>query len=283
MKLSIITINYNDAEGLRKTLYSTLSQIFTEFEHCIIDGASSDISVDVIKEYAENATAKGITVKWISEKDKGIYNAMNKGIGLATGDYLQFLNSGDALYKDDVTERMHRALNDNDYPKIMYGNMMKEMSTKKIIRDRGFCGRQATFLDFYTGTLNHSPAYIKRSLFDKYGLYDESLGIVSDWKWYLQVLIIGGEQIRYVDIDVTLFDMNGISNTDSSLDKKERQQVLNKLFPLALLSDYATYSFPISQIKRLKRYGWAYKIFYFFERCLFKCDKWFENGEQNWK
>lgn len=279
MPLSIITINYNDAVGLKKTLNSVLSQSYTEFEHCIIDGGSSDDSVSVIKKYATESTAKGITVKWISEPDSGIYNAMNKGIRMSQGEYLQFLNSGDCLYSDNVVERMLEAEAKLEGEQILYGNMMKEMSPTKIVRDRGFCGRQATFLDFYTGTLNHSPAYIKRSLFDKYGLYDETLRIVSDWKWYLQALIMCGEQICYVDIDVTLFDMNGISSTNSTLDNSERKQVLDSLFPPALLSDYATYSFPISQIKRLKRHGWSYKIFYFFERCLFKVDKWLGRRE----
>ncbi|MFR9627601.1 MAG: glycosyltransferase family 2 protein [Rikenellaceae bacterium] len=274
MILSIVTINYNDAVGLKRTLNSVLSQSCADIEHCIVDGASSDDSVDVIKWYLEDAVAKGITVKWVSERDSGIYNAMNKGIRMASGEYLQFLNSGDCLYSDSVVERMCGELIDGEKSPILYGNMIKNISVKRRVRDRGFYGRQATFLDFYTGTLNHSSAYIKRSLFDKYGLYDETLRIVSDWKWYLQVLIMGGEQIRYVDIDVTLFDMNGVSNTDSTLDKSERKQVLESMFPPALLLDYATFAFPISQIKRLKRYGWAYRIVYFFERCLFKWDKW---------
>jgi len=97
---------------------------------------------------------------------------------------------------------------------------------KKIIRDRGFAGRIPTMIDFYTGTLNHSSAYIKRSLFETYGLYDESLKIVSDWKWYLQVIALNGIIPVYKDIDVTVFDMTGISTMNSTLEKEERKKVL---------------------------------------------------------
>ena len=105
MKLSIITINYNNAEGLRKTMESVLAQTYTEIEYIIVDGASTDGSVDVIRELATRPT-----IKWVSEKDTGIYNAMNKGIRMATGEYIQILNSGDILAADDVTERMMAAL-----------------------------------------------------------------------------------------------------------------------------------------------------------------------------
>ena len=161
MKLSIITINYNNAEGLRKTLASVASQTYADIEHIIVDGGSTDGSVEIIRQYADNQvkgerlkvkgeengkadilastlytlhhTPSAHVVRWISEPDKGIYNAMNKGIEVALGkrvvnddhtslpiannqlpialtDYIQILNSGDILAADDVTERMMTAL-----------------------------------------------------------------------------------------------------------------------------------------------------------------------------
>ena len=139
--------------------------------------------------------------------------------------------------------------------------------------DKCFAGQEITMLGMFTGTLNHDPAYICRDLFAKYGYYDESLKIVSDWKWYLQVIILGGEKPQYVDIDVTLFDMTGISETNKELDRAERRRVLEQLFPKAILTDYECYAFPIEQIKRLQRYPWAYKMVWFLERCLFKMEK----------
>lgn len=270
MILSIITINRNNAIGLEKTMQSVFSQTRTDFEYVVVDGASTDGSVEVIKRFAKQF---GNRLQWISEPDKGIYNAMNKGIGMASGDYLQFLNSGDSLVAANVTEKMCETLNAKDYPTILYGNMLKEMSSGKIIKDRSFAGQNISFLGFYNGTLNHSPSYICRNLFDKYGRYDESLRIVSDWKWFLQAIIFGGEKPVYSDIDVSLFDMNGISATNRELNNKERRQVLEQLVSPAILSDYEKWSFPIEQMKRLKCHPWAYKLVWLLERILFKMDK----------
>ena len=270
MTLSIITINRNNYIGLENTLKSVKSQSFLGIEHIIVDGASSDRSVDIIKQYANQMGEK---VKWISEPDTGIYNAMNKGVLMASGEYVQFLNSGDCLVADDVTGKMISVIEKKGRPSILYGNMLKDMPDGRVLRDRCFAGQDISFLGFYTGTLNHSPAYIKRSLFEKYGMYDETLKIVSDWKWYLQAIILGEEKPAYADIDVTLFDMNGISETNKELDKAERKQVLSALIPASILADYSQWAFPIEQMKRLKRHPWAYKIIWFLERCLFKLEK----------
>ena len=269
MKISIITINRDNALGLEKTLQSVTTQTFKELEYIVIDGASSDGSVEIIKKYAPEFTH----LKWVSELDAGIYNAMNKGIRMASGDYIQILNSGDCLASPDVTGRMIEALEKAGNPSVFYGNMIKCFPDGHRIVDKGFAGQEITMLGMYTGTLNHDPAYIRRDLFEKYGCYDERLKIVSDWKWYLQAIVIGGEKPQYTDIDVTLFDMSGISETNKELDKAERRQVLEQLFPQAVLTDYEQYAFPIEQIKRLKRHPWAYKMMWFLERCLFKLEK----------
>ena len=100
MKFSIITINYNNVEGLRNTIKSVVNQTYTDYEFIIIDGGSTDGSVEVIKEYAN------IITYWVSEPDKGIYNAMNKGIEVANGEYLNFMNSGDCFYNNDVLQKV---------------------------------------------------------------------------------------------------------------------------------------------------------------------------------
>ena len=273
MKLSIITINYNNAAGLQKTMQSVFAQTSQEFEYIVVDGGSTDGSVEIITNYKLRIT----NLQWISEKDNGIYHAMNKGIKMAQGEYVQFVNSGDCLASDDVTERMITKLNDN--VSILYGNMLK-LQPHGILRDKSFAGRQPTMLDFYRGTLNHSSAYIKHSLFDKYGLYDETFKIVSDWKFFMQAIIFGNERIEYRNIDVTLFDMTGISETNKELDKAERLQVLKELLPERILQDYQVWSFPISQMQRVKRYWWADKLYYFMERCLFKLEKWRKNRKR---
>jgi len=269
MQLSIITINRNNAVGLEKTLQSVAAQTYKEFEYIVIDGASTDGSVDVIKKY-ESSFAH---LQWVSEPDLGIYNAMNKGLRMASGEYIQILNSGDCMAATDVTERMLSALTSAGNPTILYGNMVKCFPDGRKFVDKCFAGQEITMLGMYTGTLNHDPAYIRRDLFERYGYYDESLKIVSDWKWYLQAIILGGEKPVYFDADVTLFDMTGISETNKALDKKERETVLRQMFPVAVIADYERYAFPINQIKRLQRHPWAYKLVWFLERCLFKFEK----------
>lgn len=273
MKLSIVTINYNNAEGLRKTLASVDAQTYRAIEHIIIDGGSTDGSVDVIKEYKQtlSATHSPLTITWLSEKDDGIYNAMNKGIKLATGDYCQFLNSGDYLAASDVTERMLDAMPEGI--DILYGNMHKVLPNGKMLPDRSGGTDDVTLNMFYRGCLNHSPAYIKRSLFDKYGLYDESLKICSDWKFYMQSIVLGKAKVHYVDIDVTIFDMTGISETRKDILNEERNRLLHEMVPEGILKDYDRYHFPMEQYDRLKRHH-LWGLVWVIERILFKLEKW---------
>jgi len=276
IKLSIITINFNNAYGLKKTMESVFSQTYSDFEYIIIDGCSSDESVDIISQFEKIANGKfnnfeAKRFKWISESDSGIYQAMNKGIRLATGEYCQFLNSGDILATTNVSERMMNTLPDSC--EIFYGNMLKKLP-KGIICDRGFKGRTPTMLDFYLGTLNHSPTYIKKKLFETFGFYDETLKIVSDWKWFLQVIAIEGVIPVYKNIDVTIFDMNGISNLNLKLDNEERQDVLKEFIPKSVIQDYEQNSFFIEQMKRINSYWITRKGVFLLERGLFKIEKW---------
>ena len=332
MKLSIITINYNNAEGLRKTLASVAAQTYLEIEHIIIDGGSTDGSVDVIREYEKQNSlllgrdGVGLTIIWVSEKDKGIYNAMNKGIEIALGrrvvnalnrselvedknkgieialgkrvidtfnrseqredknkvmsDYIQILNSGDILATDDVTERMMDVLQakgeelgaKNKDVGLLYGNMIKkDYSTGKILgKSREV---EYSLRNYYSSTMNHDCCYFRKDLFETYGLYDENLKIVSDWKWFLQAIGLGHVKPVYVDIDVTIFDASGISETNLSLRNQERRQVLEELLPPAILADYDKYAFPTSQYDRLKKYH-LWSLVYLVERVLFKLNKW---------
>lgn len=269
MRLSIITINRNNAEGLEKTMLGVATQTFKELEYIVVDGASTDGSVEVIKRLEPQFTH----LKWVSEPDKGIYNAMNKGLRMASGDYIQILNSSDCLASDSVTERMLAALEKVGNPSVIYGNMIKCFPNGKKEVDKCFAGQEITMLGMYMGTLNHDPAYIRRDLFEKYGYYDENLKIVSDWKWYLKAIVLGGEKPQYVDLNVTFFDMTGISETNKEAERAERKQVLEQLFPHTILSDYERFAFPIDQIKRLQNHPWAYKMVWILERCLFKLEK----------
>lgn len=281
MKLSIITINYNNAEGLRKTLASVASQTYADIEHVIVDGGSTDGSVEVIREYEQSLASRlsplASNLKWVSEKDTGIYNAMNKGIRMATGEYIEILNSGDILFDANVTQRMIEHLDQinsqNENPiGILYGNMIKVNTQGKVVGKSGYT--EYSLRQFYSSTLNHDCAYIRRDLFEEYGLYDEQLKIVSDWKWYLQAIGLGKVKPEYVDIDVTIFDDGGISETNLALRNAERRKVLEEVLPPAVLWDYDTHAFEMEQMKRLRRWH-LYGLVYFMERVCFKFEKWF--------
>jgi len=305
MKLSIITINYNDAVGLQKTLQSVASQaigdrlqaIGFELEHIIIDGGSTDGSVDIIKEYEKRlmeigGTLMGIDVnlKWISEKDKGIYNAMNKGIKMASGDYIQILNSGDVLAGEHVIADCRLQIADLGYPEMIYGNMIKkDYTTGKIIGKSGEV--PYSLLQYFTSTMNHDCCWIRRDLFipsnqqssistnqssistnQCFGLYDENLKIVSDWKWFLQAIGLGKVKPVYVDIDMTIFDTSGISERNLALRNEERRQVLEEVLPPAVLEDYDKHAFDMVQMDNLRKHPWAYKLVWTLERVLNRID-----------
>lgn len=289
MKISIVTINYNNVEGLRRTLASVAAQTYRDIEHIIVDAASTDGSVEIIKEYADVSKH---TVIWSSKKDKGIYDGMNRGIKKATGDYIQILNSGDILAAPDVTERMMNilnslnvnSLNDKIEVPILYGNMIRDFGNGKLSKDVCLGDRaknrelkaqevEWTMDDFIKGTVNHDPTYIRADLYKTYGLYDESLKICSDWKWFVNAVVFRGEKLYYVPIDVTIFDTTGISETNLEFREEERHAELEKMLPAAILKDYDRYHFPISQYKRLKKYH-LWPIVYFMERVLFKLNKW---------
>ena len=269
MVLSIITINRNNAKGLEKTMQSVASQTFREIEYIVIDGASTDESVEVIK----SQELEIALLRWVSEPDKGIYNAMNKGLRLATGDYIQILNSGDVLVDEHVVERMLAALKEKNYPEILYGNMMKAFPDGRLIRDRGYAGEAPTMLGFIRGTLNHDPVYIRKSLFERFGYYREDLPITADWRWYVEAIPLGGVIPVYVDIDVTIFDMTGISETQLERRETERDEELKRILPIGVYMDYSMYRFPLEQMRRIKRYPLVYTFFYFIERVLFKFEK----------
>ena len=211
MKLSIITINYNNAAGLKKTLDSVASQICTDFEHIIVDGASTDGSVDIIREY-ENTLAFRLSplasrLKWLSEPDTGIYNAMNKGVRLAQGEYTLMLNSGDYLVDEHVIAKVIPLLDGTD---IIQGNTVSVINKKEII-NRGYAKSNISFIDVMKGHFLHQASFCRRILFDIYGMFDESYRINGDTVFYANCLAFGDATFRYVDVNIAFFDTTGIS------------------------------------------------------------------------
>lgn len=243
MKLSIITINKNNAPGLSKTIESIVNQSWMYFEYILIDGGSTDNSKNIILSH------KNKIDKWVCEPDKGIYNAMNKGIKMASGDYIQFLNSGDTLVSQNVLEKVSNELGDAD---IVVGNMIKK-GTHGLVRDTGLSGKEITFYDLYLGTINHSSAFIRNQLFNDYGFYEEEYRIVSDWEFYVRSVGLGNATVKYIDVDVTEFDMTGISNKSFDYFTNERRPALEKLVPPRILADYDRFYSDQQMLNLIKR------------------------------
>lgn len=311
IKLTIITINYNNASGLQKTMESVLNQTSKEFEYIIVDGTPqspkgglSDSAV--IESFVKSVEGQeigfthctwlspegGVGGGFYSEPDSGIYNAMNKGIRMAKGEYIQFLNSGDWLVDEFVVERMLKELRSSES-----GVLSKELGVKSpeiiesapidifvgnkiMVRPDGKVRyghndkRPVTAFTFYRSAIEHTSAYIRRAMFDVVGMYDETLRIVSDYKWYFDAVLNHNALVVFTDTYVSYFDNTGISSTNLTLDKAERRQVLEQMLPSAVLADYDRYHFAIDQHERLRRYPLIYKFVYLTERILFKLDKW---------
>ena len=206
MKLSIITVNYNDAKGLEHTIKSVISQSYRDFEFIVIDGGSSDGSLDIIKKYERNIDY------WVSEPDGGIYQGMNKGLRQAKGDYVNFMNTLDT--DADIITGTHIG---SPHPNV----------GKNGISLYTLC----------TGAVDHQASFIKRDVALRHP-YDEKYKIVSDWKFFIEALVIDDCSFFYTDTIVVDVDMTGISNTSLDLNRREREAVLKELFPERILTDY---------------------------------------------
>ena len=231
MRYSIITVNYNNREGLRATIESVVSQTFHDYEFIVIDGGSTDGSVDVLKEYNEKITY------WVSEPDKGIYNGMNKGIAKATGDYLNFMNSGDCFYADDVLQRVA------DYNSQADFIVGRDYHYSERLQ-RGHASIQpprTTMMHFFVATLDHQSSFIRRELF-KDAPYDESHRLVSDWIFYVEKIVCEGRQVQFIPDIVCRREEGGLSEQQRERNRSEIDAYLHQLLAPGIYADYATLS-----------------------------------------
>lgn len=207
-KISIITVNYNDAKGLERTIASVINQTSLEFEYIVIDGGSTDSSLEVIKKYQNKINY------FVSEKDSGIYNAMNKGIKVAKGEYLFFLNSGDHFFNQDVIKKISYFLQQRD---LIYFNIeIKDTNRSKIVSYPDVL----RFSDFYLGGICHQSVFIRKTLFETVGLYDEELKIVSDWKFFILALFKHNCSYKKVNETLSTYYLGGISSQINNFDER---------------------------------------------------------------
>ena len=228
MKLSIITINFNNKAGLQKTMDSVINQTFKDFEWIIIDGGSTDGSKELIEQYSKHITY------WVSEPDKGIYNAMNKGIKVAKGEYLLFLNSGDYLKDNNIIERV---IYTEFIADIVYGStVMVWDKNYHTIWDMPI--ENVTGKLFFEGSLLHQASFIRRSLFEKFGVYDETYMIAADWKFFTKAIVFGNSTVQRLPFTTAVYGIDGISTTRKDIDSEERKRGIGELWPPMISKDY---------------------------------------------
>lgn len=223
--ISVITINYNNKLGLEKTLLSVFNQINKNFEYIVIDGGSTDGSKEIIESYHKDLDY------WVSEPDNGIYHAMNKGIKVATGDFLVFMNSGDVFYNETIIDTIVNELNKTDG--IVYGDVLlkNEITGYQNIQIHP---EKLTFKYFYQQTICQQACVIKKSLFDSVFYFNEKYKIVSDWEFLMVAIFINKVSVRKIPFVLAVFDCSGISSNERMriIASKEREEVLECYFSL---------------------------------------------------
>lgn len=228
MTLSIITINFNNVNGLQKTIDSVVNQTFKNIEFIVIDGGSTDSSVSVIEKYKSKINY------WVSEKDSGIFDAQNKGIVKATGNYIQVLNSGDELASSTILQEIFE--NNNYDADILYGNMI---IAKNGILKNGFMPNKITLKHLIDDTIWHPTSFIKSSFFNNVGLYNTNYKIAADYEWFLRAVLKNNATTKYINKFIAIFYEDGASSNPDNLkqiisEKNRAQQhnfnFLNKCF-----------------------------------------------------
>lgn len=246
VNFSIVTVTYNAEKVVRKTIESVLRQEYAPYEYYIVDGASADQTLAIADEYKDAFAQKGIKYKIISEKDTGIYNAMNKGIKLAKGDFVSFLNAGD-WYELDALKNVND-LYSEEFFELTYGGL-------HYINPNGTVTNKMSKMDSFpisSRHWNHPSMFLKREIYEKYG-FDEYFRAYADFNLYLK-LRKDGTKIRVIDKVITNFVADGVS-TDTNL-----RNVLSRS-----KEKYEAYrKSGFSRIYWIESYGWElFKAMYF--------------------
>ncbi len=242
MRLSIITVNLNNKAGLEQTLKSVFEQTSRDYEIIVIDGFSSDGSRDVI-----GANVKQIH-KWISEKDAGIFNAMNKGIRMAEGEYILFLNSGDNLYSPDTLNDIFKLQFSEDF---VVCDIELVKNTGREIRNLYKEPREILIL----GEIYHQAVLHHRRVFDRLGLYDETFPLMADYELFLRGFFKSRCTWRAVHETIVEYDhMHGLSSNPANSGRylKERLLAQRKNFDSELVDALENQRQEIESLSRFK-------------------------------
>lgn len=279
-KLSIITINRNNANGLLKTMDSVFHQTFSGFEYIIVDGASTDNSCDVIsdKNFIINGETiiNSIRVKCISEPDSGVYEAMNKGIKSACGEYLLFLNSGDFLVETNVLNDVFSVIHTAD---ILCGRC--QVSNNGRIVWTSNPAKDITFGALYHEGLSHQSTFIRRCLFSELGMYRQDYKYNSDIDFWYRSIILHGASTEKLAIVVADYNLDGISSKENQTEQYqfEINEILSQANFSKFTPDYKSWA---DERKSMEVYYWAKenKLINGTTKLAYKLAVWLRNNRQ---
>lgn len=234
MKISIITITYNAEPVLEKTMLSVLNQTNTNFEYCIIDGNSKDNTVSIIQKMEQKiqeGAFEGITAdqfKWISEPDRGLYDAMNKGIDLSTGDFVWFVNAGDKVYNSDTLQKIYDLIEIEKDCDFIYGQSVMIDEQDHEIGERHKIAPKVLRLNHFLNGLVicHQSVLVKKSIASHYNL---NYSIASDYDWVIRAFQ-NSECQGYIDQYLSKFMVAGVSSQKRQLAWKERFIIMKEHF-----------------------------------------------------
>ncbi|MBU4317175.1 MAG: glycosyltransferase [Proteobacteria bacterium] len=229
-KFSLVTICKNAEKDIRRTLQSVATQNYHNVEYIIIDGGSSDRTCEEIDRFKD-----GINY-FVSEPDKGIYHAMNKGLSKASGDFVFFLNAGDILFNSSVLFHINRTINSFNCQDIdiFHGKviMYYDYSGDGYLWESGPYGR----FKGYRGCLPHQSTFYNKKAFEKNGLFDEGFKIAGDYEWLIRGVMKNSLKLKYIDIITAVFYQGGISNRPEFLTdhKNEKKRLITFYYPFPL-------------------------------------------------
>ncbi|BBE30229.1 glycosyl transferase [Tepiditoga spiralis] len=206
--VSVITVSFNSIKTIKDTFESILLQNYKNIEYIVIDGKSNDGTVEIIESYKEKFMNKGISFKWVSEEDKGIYDAMNKGIKMAIGELIGIINSDD-WYEKDIIEKIVNVYDKHNKPDIIHGNL-KIYSERMIYKETRY--PKDKYWKLWEGMIiKHPTCFIKKSLYEKIGLYNTKYKISSDYDFLLRAYI-NKARIVYFNNIISHMRLGGVSN-----------------------------------------------------------------------
>lgn len=222
-KISVITVCYNAIDSIEKTIISVLGQKSVNVEYVIIDGDSTDGTVNLVNKYMDNISC------FISEPDKGIYDAMNKGIKNATSDWLFFMNAGDVFVTTDTLSKLCNETKKDLSVRIIRGNIIRRYPHFSV-RSTGVTKQKPGLMDMMTNTFHHQACLIQRSLFLEFGYYSTDYKLCSDWKFFFDCVAIHHVKTRYINEDIAYFEMDGATSQNTKRNEDEQIAYLKSFF-----------------------------------------------------